>query len=341
MYVRGDKAVSTKTVHSDDTIDYAYQKTGVLDTTITQDATGPDLVYEFLGYNLGEESARRIGISNLLYGWQQQYQGQMICMGCPGVKAHDYVMIYDTFAQLYGVAVVREVTHSFNINTGFTTSITPGVIGFSTDEESGMIQSAQNLLATLNCFSQYIETRRQLRDTYEQDATAYAEYEIIREKLERRVARSEKLYRDMDIAAFTNKGVLAGIGIYRHFKYGKVTMQIKNAVTTFKTAYKAAKIGATGIKGTMAAIKAGSIAVAGAPTFGVGSVVMAVVWIAVDILVQDIFEWLTNRNVCTLMPLWWNGYPFISGVNGGENILLVRGQGTDENTGGEAPNFND
>lgn len=345
MYTRGNKAVSTKVIHSDDTIDFAYQKTNIIDTTITQDAFGPDLLYEFLGYNIGEEAARRVGISNLLYGWQQQYQGQILITGNPGIKPHDYIMIYDTFSEMYGIAIVREVIHSFSINTGFTTAIVPGMIGFNTDENSGMIQTCQNLLSVLNCFSQYIETRRQLRNKYEENASIFAEYEILKGKFENIAKRNLSIDGWDAGSTIITKTLFAWRGggkLYKYIRSGGLISEVKRTVNVFNAAYAFAKQG-KGIKNTLSAIKTATITAAGTPTGGIGSLVAIAVWALVDILVQEIFEWLQNKNVCVLLPLWWKGYPFVSGVNNGENILLIRDMPTKENTGGieELESFNE
>lgn len=336
MYSAGEDPVSTQTIHSDDTIDFAYQKTTILDTPIAQDALGPDRIYELLGYNVGEESARRVGISNLLYGWQQQYQGQIILMGCPGIKSHDYLLINDRFTNLYGLAIVREVTHSFNVNTGFTTSVTLGMIGFSTDENSGLVETCQNLLQALNCFSSAIETRRQLNNNYEQFLNIFSNFEILRDKVAVAAADSLRYKAEGFIVNSISKAGLIPFAIYNGVKYGKVTFSIakniKNVVKagklvkTYKTAYKAVKIatkGAKGIKAIIGTIKVGSIAAAGAPTAGIGSLVALVLWTLVDILLSEFFKWLDNKNVCVLLPLWWEEYPFVSGVKDGKNILLM------------------
>ena len=334
MYVRGSKAVSTDIIHSDDTIDYAYQKTNIIDTTITQDAFGPDLVYEFLGYNLGESTARRVGISSLLYGWQQQYQGQILLTGCPGIKPHDYIMIYDAFSELYGIAVVREVIHSFNINTGFTTTVVPGMIGFSTDENSGMIQAAQNYLMVLNCFASYIETRRQLRNNYEENAAIFNEYEIVAEKVGRFISGT-------DITSFVRSTTAFGIGTYKLIRYKKAIDNFKKTTKVFKKAYKFAKGSSVGIKATLAAVQKGVVLTAGTFTGGVGSLIMTVLFFAIDLLLDEIFEWFENRNVCVLLPLWWEGQPFVSGVNNGKNILLMRDDPTKESSNSNDPGFED
>ena len=335
MYGRGNSVVSTQTIHSDDSIDFAYQRTNILDTALGQDAFGPDFLYEFLGLHLAEDSAERLGVSNLLYGWQQQYQGQMLLLGSPGIKPHDYLMIYDAYSELYGIATAREVVHSFNVNTGFTTSVTPGMIGFASAQNSGLIQTCQNYLMILNCFSQYIAARRALRNEYEKNATVFAEYEVLREKLQLAVDRRQRLEGAHIVTGSIHK-IIGGIGIYRVIRGFQVVDRVKDAVKVFKTAKgvaKGVKGISLGVKGTLAAVKAGTITAAGAPTMGIGSIVMMAVWVCVDILLNEFFTWLELKNVCVLLPLWWNGYPFVSGVKDGENILLVRNQTqpTDEN----------
>lgn len=327
MYGLGDDPVSTKTIYSDDTIDFGYQKTTIIDSPITQDALGPDALYEFIGYKVGEDSARRVGISNLLYGWQQQYQGEIILMGCPGIKPHDYILINDRFANLYGVAIVREVVHSFNTNTGFTTSVTPGMIGFSTDDTSGLVETTKNMLMILNCFSSYLETRRQMRNNYEKYLNIFSNFEILRNKF---TALAQKKYPHLStISALTHIGLLvaevrAAYVIAKNIKNLATGLTLVNK---FMTAYKSIKGTATGIKITIDAIKGGTTVAAGAVTGGAGSIVMFVLWTIVDLLLQDVLEWLSNRNVCCLLPLWWENTPFVAGTKGGRNILLV--QGTD------------
>ena len=346
MYTRGSSPVSTQTIHSDDTIDFAYQKTSILDTPITQDALGIDFLYECLSYNLGEESARRVGISNLLYGWQQQYQGEILLMGCPGVKPHDYIMINDRFANLYGVAIAREVIHSFNTNTGFTTSVVPGMIGFSTDDTSGMIVTCQNLLMILNCFSSYLEARRQLKNNYEQYLDIFSNFEILRNKMETAAERSQTIrnhvfFSDLNSVIYgTYYGTKLGKASFTIAKNIKNLVKAGKLISTFKDGYskvKTAEGAAKGVKGVLLAIKGGTTLVAGLGTVGVGAIVMLVVWTLVDILLDEFFEWLSNKNVCILLPLWWENYPFVTGVKDGEKILLMQNNSsaTEENTKGD------
>lgn len=358
IYTRGEKPATTQTIHSDDTIDFSKQKTTILDSPICQDALGPDAIYEFLGYKIGEESARRVGISNLLYGWQQQYQGQLLLMGHPGLKPHDYMMINDTFANLYGLAVVREVTHSFSVNTGFTTSVVPGLVGFSSDRNSGMIETTQNYLMLLNCFSSYTQLRKNIRNNYEKHLSVIADMELMQNSLIS-TANSYAVRNAAHGIISTGSTIasigLTGLGIYKTFaftknlynmyKAGQIAETFLNGYQTarktyqgFNAVYKGIK-GFKGISNTLSAIKAGSIAT-GTAAGGLPGLIIAAIWIVVDILLQEVFEWISNKNVCVLLPLWWEGYPFVSGVKDGEKILLVdsNATGTDENNKADRTN---
>lgn len=325
MYTRGDTVIPTKLLQSDSTIDNAYQKTTIMDSAIVQDALGPDAFYEFLNlYKVGYESAKRVGISNLLYGWQQEYQGQLLLLGEPGIRAHDYIMLNDSYANMYGVSIVREVIHSFNTNTGFTTSVTPGLIGFSTMQESGLIVASQNMLMALNLFSAFILARRQLIRNYEHTIEIFANFEVLREKYlsavhDRSVANG--FHTGWDITSDVLHGVALTRVTYNLVKTAKKLGGIVNMASEVVTAYKAAKLAGTGIKaiysGIMAScVKASSFAGPYAPLIWAGLFI-------IDKLIGDFLEWLENRNVVCLLPMWWEDYPFVYNTKDGKKILLM------------------
>ena len=164
LYLRGGDGATTCTVHSDDTIDPSRQKTKILETSLAQDAIGPDWFYTITGlYSVGQDSAIRTGVSELIYGWQQQYQGQLICTGQPGIKPNDHMMINDSFASINGLCMVREVNHSFSASTGFTTSIVPGMVVINSgDNNSGMTQYVANYLTIFQMMAQYTLYRNEI-----------------------------------------------------------------------------------------------------------------------------------------------------------------------------------
>ena len=354
MYTEGSTVKPTEVLHSDDTIDFAYQKTTIMDSPIVQDAFGPDALLAALGlYGVGKDSAKRIGVSTLLYGWQQQYQGQIILMGCPGLKPNDYLMVNDTFSQVYGISVAREVVHSFNTMTGFTTSVTPGMIGFSTAQESGMIVQSQNLLMLLNAFSSMIMARKEMTDNYQHYLSIFANYEVMREKYAAAVRGTTIMtVFGWDI---TDKDLVSGLGAattamewgrtaFAAAQIIKIVRAVKNvggfvaavnkAVNGIKTAMAAYK----GFKAVYQGIKWGVSAAAGSVSFGVGTAISLIIFELVDWVISQVFEWLSNKNVVCLLPMWWQNYPFVTGVKDGEKILLIpsNATATDENDRGDA-----
>lgn len=325
MYTRGNTVKPTKLLHSDSSIDNAYQKTTIMDSAIVQDALGPDAIYEWLSlYKIGYESAKRVGISNLLYGWQQQYQGQLIMLGEPGIKPHDYLMVNDGFANMYGLCIAREVIHSFNTNTGFTTSVVPGMLAFSTTQDSGLIVSSQNLLMMLKMFSAFINARRELIKNYDQNINLFADFELMRSKFIEANRRIKIMNAHQTAQAIIGKPLIIGLTI-KSVKALKNMNYFSKVVGTFVEAYQGAKIG-TGIKATWTAISAG-LKEAGGVT-GPGIVVVLAITFILDKLIGELFEWIENKNVVCLLPMWWNDYPFVCRTKDGKKILLMDGNNT-------------
>ena len=355
MYLRGKSAVATMEIHSDDTIDMSKQKTKILDTPIMQDAIGPDLIWELVGYSVGDAAARRTGISNLLYGWQQQYQGQIITLGNPGVKPHDYLMINDTYINLFGIALVREVTHSFSTNTGYTTTIVPGMIGFSTDENSGMIEATKSFLSLLACFASYTSTRRGMYQNYEATLGIWADAAtLVAEARQRfddaRELQNEQLAQDITSGILDVGGIL--LMTYSFFRGCSMVLKSIKSAEYLKHGIDLAQafaklkyvVGYTSkfkniLKGMGAAFN--GAAIAGAPATGglsimVGAIVNLAIWLTLDVIFDSVLEYRSNKNVCIVCPLWWERTPFVSGVKDGEKILLFSASGSEENTAEDA-----
>lgn len=345
MYQRGSSAVTTQTIHSDSTIDFDKQKTTILDSPIVQDALGPDLLYECLQYDVGDDSARRTGISNLLYGWQQQYQGELLCLGLPGVKAHDYLMVNDMISNLFGVCIVREVVHSFGVNTGFTTGIVPGMIGFSQDENSGLIETTQNYLMMATLWASYTAQRKGLKNAYEANFALFCQMQK---------AQLDSMANFWDDKPWENIGIglKTGVDIVGVVALGADAIQLysigKDIYTAVRVAQKGAKLATTvtkifktaggigkGIKYVLTLGKAGSVAAA-PETLGASLVVTVLIFV-VEAIIDDIIEWASNRNVIKLLPLWWDNYPFASGIQGGEHILLIPTSDSNEKDSGLNP----
>ena len=357
IYTRGDTPKSTSVIHSDDTIDHSKQSTHIIDSCIVQDYLGWDAFYEFTGISKqGKNAARKLGISNLLYGWQQQYQGQLLCLGCPQVRPDDYLMVNDFYTNLNGLTMVREVIHSFSSSTGFTTSIVPGVIGFSPEQDSGSIEMIANLLQLYSMFTEYSQNRKLLKENCERYQKLITEIHSNMRKIKKTNAILQgfgiantvtTIAKDVELSMLMYKTVrlVKNVGsIFKTIKFIGTTINStktildgikigKSAVNVIKVVSAVNKLSKAG-KGVEATVMA--ISTASAPeTLGISFAVGLIITTLIDIALNSIISWYENRNAVVLLPLWWEGEPFISGVKDGEKILLIGSSNTasDENTG--------
>ena len=137
------------------------------------------------------------------------------------------------------------------------------------------------------------------------------------------------------------------------FKGATIIEGLKNGAKTLKIIYDAAKVTEGLFKSTRFTIRAISIMngiskgvkVADIATKGIGAIgagaapftfgISLLVTFIIDQLLNGLMEWFENKNVCVLLPMWWEGQPFVSGVKDGEKILLIKStaNATEENTG--------
>lgn len=136
-YTLGSSVESTPTMFADRTIDWSKQKTKIIDTAVQQDYFGVDKFYEILGFQQGVENAESIAVSSLVDSFSKMYYDEIILLGNPGIKPYDQIFIDDAYGEMYGLARVNNVVHSFGGDTGFTTSVTPGLLAYSKTEDSG------------------------------------------------------------------------------------------------------------------------------------------------------------------------------------------------------------
>lgn len=59
---------------------------------------------------------------------KDMYTGELIVMGDPTIKPYDKMMVYDTYTDIQGVFDVEAVVHTFSVDTGFVTSISPDCV---------------------------------------------------------------------------------------------------------------------------------------------------------------------------------------------------------------------
>ncbi|UDN60650.1 hypothetical protein [Clostridioides sp. ES-W-0016-02] len=142
---------STPFITSDYNMKWSNQKNKVLDNSMIQNFNifstleNENLKCRELYANNRHMSIRNC-VSQLQNSWQETYSGELIIVGKPQVNVYDLIAINDLFGGLSGVCLARKVTHSINMKTGFTTSITPGLLTANSLKYSGM----SNMLKSCN-----------------------------------------------------------------------------------------------------------------------------------------------------------------------------------------------
>jgi hypothetical protein len=224
----------------------------------------------------------------------------------------------------------------------------PGMIAFSTDQNSGMIESCKSLLVALNSFSAFSNIRAELYNNYETNLTLINLVEQLNNILEQQnkyyenkignkkttnVLRGVELgVTGLDIVVLGAKSAPKIKKLRESIKdYGLIKTVVKGTMKKVKLvpqALKSFKILKDGIKikNIMTAIKEAGVILA--PETGGLSLVLTLGTLAIDVILNSFIQWLENRNVICLLPLWWEGYPMASCIKDGEHILLIDSNST-------------
>lgn len=152
-YSLGGELDSTPTIYSDRTIYGEHQKTKIIDSSINQDYLGIEKIYKATGFAIGKNAAVHTGISCILDSWKKTYKGTLTLFGDASIKPCDYIYINDNSSQMYGMCEVRECIHEFSMSTGFTTIVTPGLIGTTTLKNSGFSNISRSLITLGSSFA--------------------------------------------------------------------------------------------------------------------------------------------------------------------------------------------
>ncbi len=107
---------------ADADIRFDKQKTKVVETSIINTSI------PFLTFWTAEKQATYFAQSTLRDYIKDMYKGTLLVLGDPTVKPHDMCYIADTLHDMNGNFTVKDVTHSFSMDTGFITSISPDAV---------------------------------------------------------------------------------------------------------------------------------------------------------------------------------------------------------------------
>lgn len=323
IYTLGGDMASTPVIMSDHKIDWGRQKTRTIDTTSVQDfAWSPFGIIEKLlswsgSFDNGKQLAIKVCVSELCTSWRETYSGSILLLGRPEISVYDWVYLDDIALHMTGMMTVREVVHSMSVSSGFTTSITPGMMVFNTLKQSGLTNVNKGVLKvakTLACMSAGVLFSGKMFSAVK---TAYA----ASKNLKYIVGATVK------VANFTATN---GKTLWNSFKTAKtVTQAAKFAKDVDKVAdaVRGVKKFYTIVKSTGAvASKAAGAAVGAIP----GGFIAIAAWLVIDFLLGFIITAITDmfayKNTVILEPLLLHMpdrtvKAYVGGVRGGKKIL--------------------
>ncbi len=343
MYTLGKSPKASPTLYSDKSISFSLQSTKIFDSSVSQNIVGPDQLWEWMGADMGKEGACRVGISQLLWNWEKAYQGDVIILGDAGIQPDDYIYLNDRYNDLTGLCTARTVIHSLSSKTGFITTITPGMIGMSTMQNSQALTVLTNITTVGGAFSYYMSVKKTIKDNADKVADWYNNCNDI--------VKIATLVQTVDKIALTSVTVIKGIkttkSMYKLIKgidYALALKEIKQIGSTIKNSYNIYKaINATS-KTVKVAKTAKQIFQAGSLSFkailasggtvaapGIGTVIGFIVGILLDILLTVIIDYFRWNNVLVLLPMMHKNNPYAP-ILSGEKLLLTGSSNTSEDT---------
>lgn len=311
VFSQGGNNKKTPTVYSDRNIESSIQKTAIIDTTVTQDYLGPDGLYKMFGIAVGKSAAIRTATSNILNSWKNTYGGDLVIFGDSSIKPHDYVYLDDMQTTMAGLFKVRETVHSFTMETGFVTSITPGLIAHTTLQNSG----ASNIVCSMTNLGISISAAYKLRYLSLLNAMTLKPI-IILSKVVKNTPEIAKLIKNSASISDLSSDV------YKAFKTGdlasemaKLTKSAKTLLSSVDTAKDVSKL--KNLSNIITAIKTESILVSA----GSGNpIVPLVTWVATsilfDVMLEKLIDSFAYNHSVYVMPMMFKGQPFISGAKG-------------------------
>ena len=343
MYTLGKSPKGTPTLYSDKSISFSQQSTKIFDSSVSQNIIGPDQLWEWTICNMGKEGACRVGISQLLWNWEKAYQGDILILGDTGIQPDDYIYLNYRFNDLTGLCTARTVIHSLSSKTGFTTTITPGMIGMSTMQNSQALVTLTNIITVGGAFSYYMSVKKTIKDNADKVAEWYNEC--------RNIAKIAMLAQGVGRIAMTSVALYRGAkytkAIYNTIKgidYALAFKEIKTIGSTIKNSYNIYKAIDATSKTVKVAKTAKQVFQVGSVSFkaifasggtavapGLGTIIGFVVGLLLDIILTVIIDYFRWNNVLVLLPMMHKSNPYAP-ILSGEKLLLTGSSNTSEDT---------
>lgn len=355
MYTLGKSPKATPTLYSDRSMNTARQSTKIYDSSVTQNLIGPDALWEFLGIEQGKNGAIRLGISQLLINWAKAYKGDIMILGDAGIFPNDYIYLNDRFNRINGMCTARCVTHTLSCNTGFITTFTPGMIGFSNLQNSQGHVTITNLTTIGSAFSYFTTIKKAVKENAEVVAAQYCFNKTIAVILKHaqiipkwwvfnlgvktgmdsvdKAADIWKAFRAVDKSEWSALwGAVKNLGpeLRKSLDAVKDVGKFTDKVKDFFQAYK-------GFDAIFDIVKTGGIkalgGTVGSAVPGVGTLIGFAVGILLDVLLEKVIEYFMYKHCINLLPMMRDNMCYAP--HWGQNLLLNYNEDPDTSPYGE------
>jgi len=324
-YVQGSTVKMGSVVYADNTINPSLQKTRNIDSSVYTNIPLVSGVIEdgvryvggaLTGQTPTEDNIRQMSTRYLQNSLSMMYQNPIIVLGAAEIKPHDVIYIVDNFADVIGLAEVRQVIHTLNIQ-GFATSIYVDLCTFQAINETGKSTVYANLLKIAGAFSAL--------ESFKTNVEYAGALDSLNDYYDKFIVKYNHLIRDASQMAITGyNAFIVSKSIFVSIKFGrwaKLWGNVKNAGTNVVQAIKVFKT-AKSLKGALNTIKSGGGIFAGTGIGLVAGIVLFAVGIALDLLLDGVIDYLMDRNAIKIIPLTLRGKDYVAGVSGQKRLML-------------------
>lgn len=325
----GSMQKKTEPVMADIDIYPEYQKTMIVDTRLfgksvpmvsgvvspITNGTVLDNIWDDKGHFVSNKKlATRMAISALIDSMRDMYCGDMIVLGDPTVKPHDRIYINDVYEGFSGQATVKEVVHNFNVNDGFTTTISPDCIIKYDAKFETVVNPLVNMVGGAGTTILGVGVGNALAYIYGKVPGISDAYKALKSS-----TLGEK-------ATKKASDLVKNAGEYAEKIKGKSEAAKKAAETAGKAAEgakKGVKYAKTAAKGVKQAINGIKAAVAGTGV-GIPIVVAETVtsYVITECITSYIAEKLRNLNAVKVYPLERFCIPYTAGLEGSKGLVM-------------------
>lgn len=322
---------------ADEDIRFDKQKTKVVQTSLVANWPG-------LQFWTSDKQGEYFAQSTLRDSLKDMYKGTLTVLGDPTVKPHDMCYVADILHDMNGPCLVKDVTHSFSMETGFITMISPDAIVVVDDQgtisqatwftsvAAGYLSYTLGKKAAARSIRKLVNSASMLRNAASWSGNAAGkgllklatalphdsndvDYKAFKQALknysEANVTEvKQKHLKEMEDAIHKIESKLGGVNAETTAKkLGNVSR--KGLLSLSKGIVNNLKTG----KNALALIRIGGVA-SGIATFGISTLATVAISIFTETMMESYRRHKKARQAVMIIPLRYQGRNFMAGLNG-------------------------